>query len=45
MAKSAKGKTKKLKPCQTRKKGRVVLKKGFRYGKRGTCVKAKKAKK
>jgi hypothetical protein len=45
MAKSAKSKSKKLKPCQTRKKGRVVLKKGFRYGKRGTCVKAKKAKK
>lgn len=42
MAKS-KGKGKKLKPCQTRKGKRVVLKKGWRYRKGGGgCVKAKK---
>lgn len=44
MAKSkSKGKKKALKVCQTRKGKRTVLKKGWKYSKRGgACVKAKK---
>ena len=34
-----------LKMCQTRKKGRVVLKKGYKYGKNGSCIKVSKKKK
>lgn len=35
---------KKLKACQRRVKGRVVLKKGYRYGKNGACIKVSKKK-
>jgi hypothetical protein len=32
-----------LKVCQVRRKGRTVLKKGWKYSKRGgSCIKAKK---
>lgn len=31
-----------MKSCQTKKKGRVVTKKGFRIAKGGRCVPAKK---
>ena len=33
---------KSMKACATRKKGRIVPKKGFRFGKGGRCIKAKK---
>jgi len=36
---------KNLKACQRRVKGRVVLKKGYRYGKNGACIKVSKKKK
>ena len=35
---------KKLKMCQRRKGKRVVLKKGYRYGKKGACIKVSKKK-
>ena len=42
-AASKKGAKKALKPCQRRiKGGRVVLKKGYRYGANGACIKVKK---
>jgi hypothetical protein len=36
---------KRLKACQRRVKGRVVLKSGYKYGKGGKCIKVSKKKK
>ena len=53
MAKSKKSSSKKaakkapkkaLKMCQRRKGKRVVLKKGYKYGKNGACIKVSKKK-